>query len=221
MLSYQACFALPPPLLGELAERLVEQQQGDAVFAAGIAGLLEDLHVAEPGHLIEQEQDAPLNPAIRLVGGIEQGADDDAAEGRGELQHPERDLYKHGQLALGELSGLERIPGDQLGVGGRREPTGVLVGVGVNAGEGLLDQAHQGAGEITGHGAGRVPVHLAEQHAHFVFGGDEQAPQRLQRLLLRRQLGVPEQVASRQVMRLLPDSRKNSAQEVTWPRARR
>ena len=40
MLSYQACLPSTAPLLDELAERLVEQQQGDAVFAAGVARLV-------------------------------------------------------------------------------------------------------------------------------------------------------------------------------------
>ena len=46
----------------------------------------------------------PSHPAVGLVGGVEQGADDDAAEGRGGLQHAERDLHEDGQPAPGELS---------------------------------------------------------------------------------------------------------------------
>src|SRR6267154_1473493 len=50
--------AFATPLTDQLAERLVEQQQGDAVFAAGIAGLFEDAHVAKAGDFIEQEENA-------------------------------------------------------------------------------------------------------------------------------------------------------------------
>src|SRR5208283_4927025 len=40
-------FAGAAPLADELAERLIEQKQGDAVFAAGIARLFEEMHVAD------------------------------------------------------------------------------------------------------------------------------------------------------------------------------
>ena len=99
--------ALAPPLPDELAERLVEQQQGDAVFAAGVAGLFEDAHVAEAGDLIEQEQDAAPHPAVGLISGVEQRADDDAAEGRGGLQGFQRHLHEDGQPAVGQVARAE------------------------------------------------------------------------------------------------------------------
>src|SRR3984885_14624318 len=58
--------ALAAPLADELAERLVEQKEGDAVFAAGIARLFENTHVAEPGDLIEQEENTAAHPPVRL-----------------------------------------------------------------------------------------------------------------------------------------------------------
>ncbi len=47
--------AVGAPALGELAERLVDQAEIDAVLAAGIASSLENPHVAEAGDLIEQK----------------------------------------------------------------------------------------------------------------------------------------------------------------------
>jgi hypothetical protein len=39
--SYRACLPFTAPLTDELAKRLTEQEQGDAVFAAGIARLFQ------------------------------------------------------------------------------------------------------------------------------------------------------------------------------------
>src|ERR1019366_10550941 len=97
--------ALAPPLLDQLAERLIEQQQGNAILAAGVAGLFEHGHVAETRDLIEQEQDAALYGAVRLVGGVEQRADDDAAESGRRLQGFQWDLNEESQLAAGNLTG--------------------------------------------------------------------------------------------------------------------
>ena len=58
---------LMAPALGELAERLVEQAEVDAVFAPGVARSLKDAHVAEPGDLIEQEQNPTGAGTARLV----------------------------------------------------------------------------------------------------------------------------------------------------------
>jgi hypothetical protein len=66
----------------ELAERLIEQQQGDAVFAAGIAHLFKHRHLPEAGHPIEQEENTPSHSAVSLMGGIAQRTDHGRTERR-------------------------------------------------------------------------------------------------------------------------------------------
>ena len=102
-----------------------KQQQGDAVFAAGIAGLFEDAHVAKAGDLIEQEEDTPTHPAVRFVGGIEQRADDYAAEGRSGLQGLQRHLHEHGEPTIGEVACAETAAGDEIGISRGRQPARV------------------------------------------------------------------------------------------------
>ena len=93
---------------GELAEALPHADQGDPVFAAGVAGVLEHLQPAEEVHLIEQEQDAPGDLASGTIGGPQQRADDDAAELRRGSQRLHGDLDEHRQLAAGQLRRVER-----------------------------------------------------------------------------------------------------------------
>ena len=121
--------AFAPPL----AERLIKQQQGDAVFAAGITGLFEDAHVAKAGDFIEQEENASAYPAVGFIGSVEQRADDDAAEGGRGLQDFQRHLHEHGELAIGEVAGAETAAGDKIGISRCRQPAGILVGVAIDA----------------------------------------------------------------------------------------
>ena len=66
---------------------------------------LEDAHIAEPGHLIEQEQDSGQDRVVRLIDGVEQGADENPADGRGGQQHGERDLQKNRDTTAHEVIG--------------------------------------------------------------------------------------------------------------------
>ena len=200
-------FALAAPLADELAERLVEQQQGDAVFAAGVAGLFEDAHVAKAGDLIEQEENAAAHLTVGFIGGVKQGADDDAAERRGGLQGLQRDLHEDGQPPVRQIARAKRIAGDESGIGRGGEPAGILAGVAVDAGEGFGDEVLERAGEIAGEGAGGSGMDAREPLAHLGFRRDEDAAQLLQRLLLSGERGVPEHVreqAGDQALAALP-----------------
>ncbi len=68
----------------------MKQAEVDAVLAPGIAGGLEDAHVAEPGDLIEQKEYAAIVPSARLVDGIQERAENDAGGLRARLQDLER-----------------------------------------------------------------------------------------------------------------------------------
>ena len=102
-------FALAAPLGLDLADRLIEQLQRDAVFAAGITGDFDDLHRSEPSRFIEQIEDAPIEVAVGLIGCIQQRADDATAYGRRRLQRCQRDLCEHGYLAGQQIGGTKRV----------------------------------------------------------------------------------------------------------------
>ena len=96
------------PLLAELAFGLVEHDEGDAVFAAGVAGAGERRHEAEAGDLVEEEDDpAARQAAVGLIDGVEQGADDDPGERRRRLQHLHRDIDEKIDIAGDEIGGAK------------------------------------------------------------------------------------------------------------------
>ena len=131
---------------------------------------------------------------VGLVHGVEQAAHDDPAEGRRGLEHVERDLHEHVQLAAGEVARPEGRPGDEVGVGGGAEPAGVLGGVLVDAGIGLLDRTLEGAREVARQRAVRVLADGAEQLAHLVLWRHDAAAQGAERLLGGGQVRVPQHV---------------------------
>src|SRR5712692_224300 len=137
---------LPPlrtPALGELAERLVEQAEINAVLAPGIAGGLENPHVAEPGDLIEQEKHAAIVLAAGLVDGVQQRAENDAGGLWAALQHLERQVDEDIELAGEQVAGPEALAADQAGEGGDGEPGGGVASLAVEAGELLFGDVLQ------------------------------------------------------------------------------
>ena len=110
--------ALMAPALGELAERLVEQAEVDAVLAPGVARGLEDAHVAEPGDLIEQEQNPAGAGTARLIDGVQERAEDDAGGLRTGLEDLERQVDEHVELAGEQVAGAKALAADQAGEGG-------------------------------------------------------------------------------------------------------
>jgi hypothetical protein len=101
--------AVGAPALRELAEGLVDQAEIDAIFAAGVAGGLENAHIAEPGDFIEQEQQpAAAQEAAGLIDGVEQGAEDDAGGLRTRLQDLERQVDEDVELAGEQMEGKTR-----------------------------------------------------------------------------------------------------------------
>src|SRR5271169_3391327 len=75
-----------PPLLDDLANRLIEKLQRDAVFAPGVARSLDDVHAAQAERLVEQKQDPAVDRTIGLIGRVQQRADDAARDTRRALQ---------------------------------------------------------------------------------------------------------------------------------------
>ncbi len=96
-------------MLHQLADRLVEQQQGQAVFTAGVARHLNHPHRPQPGDFVQQEEDTALHPPIGLIGRVQQSADDDPAQAGGGLEDLKRNLHEHGQAAVAQLTGSEGL----------------------------------------------------------------------------------------------------------------
>src|SRR5260370_21871941 len=112
---------LPPmmaPALGELAKRLVEQAEIDAVLAPGVARGLEDAHVAEPGDLIEQEQNPAAAGTARLIDGVQECAEDDARGLRTRLEDLERQVGGNIEPGGGEIAGAGALAAEHAGDGG-------------------------------------------------------------------------------------------------------
>ena len=131
---------------------------------------------------------------VRLIHGVEQAAHDDPGEGGRGLEHVERDLHEHVELAAGEVARPEGRAGHEVGVGGGAEPAGVLGGVLVDAGIGLLDRPLEGAGEVAGERAVRLLADAAEQVAHLVLRRHDAAAQGAERLFGGGQVRVPQHV---------------------------
>src|SRR5216683_618581 len=140
--------ALMAPALGDLAERLIEQTEVDAVLASSVARSLQNAHVAEPGDLIEQEKHAAIDLAARLIDGVHQSAEDDAGGLRTALQHLERQVDEDIELAGEQVAGPEALPADQAGERGNREPRGGVASLAVEARELLFGDVLQVAGEL-------------------------------------------------------------------------
>ena len=140
--------ALMAPALGELAERLVEQAEVDAVLASGITRGLEDAHVAEPGDLIEQEQNPAGAGTARLIDGVQERAEDDAGGLRTGLEDLERQVDEHVEFAGEQVAGTESLGRRPGGEGRDGEPRGGVAGLAVEAGELLFGDVLQVAGEL-------------------------------------------------------------------------
>src|SRR5208282_2078746 len=105
------------PLLAELTFGLVEHDEGDAVFAAGVAGAGERGHEAEAGDLVEEEDDpAAGQAAVGLIDGVEQGADDDPGERRRRLQHLHGDVDEEIDIAGDQIGGPKPFSGNEGGI---------------------------------------------------------------------------------------------------------
>ena len=187
-------FALAAPLADELAERLVEQQQGDAVFAAGVTGLLEDAHVAKAGDLIEQEEDSAPHPSVGFIGGVEQGADDDAAEGRGGLQGLQRHLHEDRQPSARQVARAERLRRRRDRHRRRWRASGYPCWRCHRCRRRFPRRGPSTCRQDRGRGGWGVRMDAREQRTHVVFRGDEGAAQMLERLPLRGKGRVPEHI---------------------------
>ena len=149
--------AVLAPLLDELTFGLVDEDEGDAVLAAGIAGPHQRSHEAEAGDLVEEEEYAVLDPTIGLVDGIEQGTDDAATERRRGFQDLQVEIEEQVEPAGAELTGRKRLARNELRKTRIGEPLGLFAHVAVDAREGLVDQLLQLPGEVAGPWARELP----------------------------------------------------------------
>ena len=167
------------PLLAELALGLVEHDEGDAVFAAGVAGAGERGHEAEAGDLVEEEDDtAAGQAAVGLIDGVEQGADDDAGERRRRLQHLHGDVDEEIDIAGDEIGGAKPAARDEGGIARIGEPFGLFAHIAVDAGKGLGDEVHELAGHVAGARGMGILVDARELLAHGLLGQSEAGGER-------------------------------------------
>ena len=189
--------ALMAPALGELAERLVEQAEVDAVLASGVARGLEDAHVAEPGDLIEQEQNPTAAGTARLVDGVQERAEDDAGGLRTGLEDLERQVDEHVELAGEQVAGAEALATDQAGEGRDGKPRGSVAGFAIEAGELLFGDVLEVAGEL-GRKAKAITralgIYRFEQLFEFRYRQRDALAQEQQRLALGRDGRVENQI---------------------------
>src|SRR5215469_1060504 len=82
----------------QLTQRLVKKAEIDAVLAPGVARGLQNAHVAEPSHLIEQKQNSPAQAPPCFVDAVQQRAENDSYALRGAAQRLDRHVDEDVEL---------------------------------------------------------------------------------------------------------------------------